>query len=288
MNREILSWKIRNSYRNARTSVKQVLIDRSGKMLLQRNADLRSKYNGKRCFVLGNGPSLNLYDLSCLKNEFVFSVNEFGRFDKIYDVNPDIYVIADSKFFELRVDNKQDQIFRKKIEFLSEINPNISVFFPLSRRQDIKRLNWDQSTDIRYFNAFSYFYKGYDENIDLTKMIPAMQNVVQYCILIALYMGFKEIYLLGTDQTNIFGNLRAYISNDISEYAFQMRKEESEWKHKQLIETSLVDTLRGYARIFEIFDELSDYCKRMGVELYNCAPETMISGIPKKDFLSLF
>ncbi len=32
-------------------------------------------YNGKRCFVIGNGPSLKNTDLSLLKDEYAFGMN---------------------------------------------------------------------------------------------------------------------------------------------------------------------------------------------------------------------
>ena len=35
----------------------------------------RDLHRGKRCFVIGNGPSLKQTDLSLLKNEFTFGLN---------------------------------------------------------------------------------------------------------------------------------------------------------------------------------------------------------------------
>ncbi len=35
----------------------------------------QNRYSGQRCFVIGNGPSLNKMDLSYLKNEITFGMN---------------------------------------------------------------------------------------------------------------------------------------------------------------------------------------------------------------------
>lgn len=38
-------------------------------------AELENRHEGERCFVIGNGPSLNLQDLSRLRREFTFALN---------------------------------------------------------------------------------------------------------------------------------------------------------------------------------------------------------------------
>jgi hypothetical protein len=40
-------------------------------------------HRGKRCFIIGNGPSLNQLDLTLLKNEYTFGMN------RIYMAFPD-------------------------------------------------------------------------------------------------------------------------------------------------------------------------------------------------------
>ncbi len=259
------------------------------KSVLLNNKMLKDSHCGERCFILGNGPSLKSYDLCCLKDEFVFAVNDFVRFPIVESVKPDAYVLADPKFFDLDVSkNEQDRIFCEKVKLLSTINNEVKMFLPIDNLKQFSTFGWENKDSIYYFAPYLYFYTNYDEVIDFSRQIPGVQNVVQYCIMLAIYMGFKEIYLLGTDQTNILGNLKAYISSDISEYAYELVGDEKKWKHKKLIEYPLVTTLKGYARIFELYDEINKYCIKRNIKLFNCAPETMIDSIPKFDFLSLF
>ena len=44
--------------------------------------ELKDKYKGKRCFIIGNGPSLTKADLEMLQNEITFATN------KIYQIFP--------------------------------------------------------------------------------------------------------------------------------------------------------------------------------------------------------
>ena len=65
----------------------------SSKLDLQK---LKNKYEGKRCFIIGNGPSLNKIDLNFLKEEFSFGVN--GIFYKTEEsgFKPTFYVVEDT------------------------------------------------------------------------------------------------------------------------------------------------------------------------------------------------
>ena len=51
---------------------------------MRRVARYRNKHAGQRCFILGNGPSLNRTDLSLLKDEVTFGTNRiYMNFDKM-------------------------------------------------------------------------------------------------------------------------------------------------------------------------------------------------------------
>lgn len=256
---------------------------------LNKNIDLKDSKKGKRCFVLGNGPSLNLYDLSCLKNEDVFCVNEFVRYPFINNICPKYYFLADPKFFDMDTSDEGDLRLINLILEYGKANTGTKLFIPVGALKNTNRYSWNQYFEIHSYYPSYQFDSEYKKNIDFCGAIPQMNAVVQYAILLAIYMGYDEIYLLGTDQTNIFGNIKAFLNEEsASDYAFNMSKSEKEWKNKKLTSYSLPFTLRGYARIFEIYDELALYCKRKGVLLYNCAPETLIQGIEKADFEQLF
>ena len=49
------------------------------KRLLRANEKLRRRHAGQRCFVIGNGPSLNRQDLAPLRNEVTFVMNAFWK-----------------------------------------------------------------------------------------------------------------------------------------------------------------------------------------------------------------
>ena len=58
---------------------------------------LRNKYKGKRCFIIGNGPSLGIHDLEKIKGEISFGTHRiYEIFDKT-SWRPDYYLAQDYK-----------------------------------------------------------------------------------------------------------------------------------------------------------------------------------------------
>lgn len=56
----------------------------------------RNAFLGERCFIIGNGPSLNEHDLSLLENEYSFGVNSFYYKTRETGFTPTFYVVEDN------------------------------------------------------------------------------------------------------------------------------------------------------------------------------------------------
>lgn len=281
--------RIRCIIRNIEAPVRFARLPNELKAEIRNNKKYENIYKGKRCFVLGNGPSLNSCRLEILTDEKVFCVNEFVRHSKIDIVKPDFYIVADPVFFKLDENNPEENELVRKFKSLAVINPELQFFVPATCKSMVERYGWSDVLKMNYFQTGYYMSDDYKRKIDFSRIVPSVQAVIQHAILLAIYMGFSEIYMLGTEQTNIFGNLKAYLNDvDISDYSFSLNESERRWKNKKLTQDSLQTTLRGYARIFEIYDQIELLCERLGVKIYNCAKETMIQKIPKMEFDSLF
>ncbi|MCM3724911.1 DUF115 domain-containing protein [Neobacillus cucumis] len=145
---------------------------------------LRNKHRGKRCFIVGNGPSLSIKDLNKLKDEITFAFNRiYYIFDKT-DWRPTYYCSEDDK-----------TIFKSKEE-INKLNIE-NKFFPVN-------FPWDYN--IHFNNAKYFIFKFGDRNVepnfseDIVKGIYWGNTVAYTAIQIAVYMGIREIYLLGVDN----------------------------------------------------------------------------------------
>src|SRR5262249_33051041 len=75
-------------------------LSQEDRRLLASNSGLRGLHSGKRCFVLGNGPSLCVEDLSPLACEITFVMNRFFDNPIVEEWQPTYYCLSDPAFFD--------------------------------------------------------------------------------------------------------------------------------------------------------------------------------------------
>lgn len=147
-----------------------------------------NRFKGKRCFIIGNGPSLNKHDLSLLKNEYTFAVNSFYYKTRETGFTPTFFVIEDSSVIK----ENQDEIvsYEAPFKFFPSIYQSLhpkkpgAYFFPLNRG---------------FYDKFSPNYAVPRFSTDVSKVAYCGQSVTYVNLQLAYYMGFTEVYLIGMD-----------------------------------------------------------------------------------------
>ena len=141
---------------------------------------LKGKYaDKKRCFIVATGPSLNREDLYSLdKNgEFTISMNRIYNIKPIW--YPDIYIVTDSVL--MREDAEKIRQYNVPLKFYSDANKppdddGVVIHCTLTNPEKKPR---------------------FSDN--LAQKVYGGGTVVFSCIQLAVYLGFKYIYLLGVD-----------------------------------------------------------------------------------------
>jgi hypothetical protein len=151
---------------------------------------LKNKHKDERCFIVATGPSLIINDLEKIGDEITISMNTICLAFKDTKWRPTYYGIQDEFVYqkmqkyieELDVDCKfiSDTILKK---FNFEILNN-QYIFPLHMLHHTMPNNKNYNTKFSA-NAPAAIYSGH--------------TITYSLIQIAVYMGFKEIYLLGAD-----------------------------------------------------------------------------------------
>jgi len=140
---------------------------------------LHNRYEGYRCIIIGNGPSLNKMDLSVLKDEYTFGLNR-------------IYLLFEKMGFET--------------SFLVTTNGLVLQQFA----EDLKGVN-----SLKLFNWLHREYCQADENTVFLCSKPGSRikgnilngyflgggTVTNLALEIAFYLGFSEVILIGVDHT---------------------------------------------------------------------------------------
>lgn len=151
---------------------------------LNRIRKFQNLYAEKRCFIIGNGPSLCVEDLNQLKNEICFGVHRIYHIFDQTDWRPSFYCAQDQKLI------KDD---------LHEIN-NIEVQHKFIAYRDYAiRDGVPKAIPVKFLvEDFYPDLPKFSEKI--TEGVYEGFTVTYMCLQLAAYMGFKEIYLLGVDH----------------------------------------------------------------------------------------
>lgn len=151
-------------------------------------ATFYNAYKGKRCFIIGNGPSLNKHDLSLLRDEYTFGVNSFYYKTRETGFTPYFYVVEDSS------------VMKENIEEIKKYDAPFK-FFPTN----YKSLHPKQPNTF-FFRMNRSFYEKSSPNYvvprfstDASDVLYCGQSVTYINLQLAYFMGFEEVYLIGMD-----------------------------------------------------------------------------------------
>ena len=177
---------------------------------------LKNMYQGKRCFVVGNGPSLTAEDLEYIKDEISFASNRIYNVFNQTSWRPNFYVC---------VDPIQLCENRKEILELKDSNKFISC------RSDLQDEKTIRINDRRVYivNPYKDYSVNFSENVE--KLVYTHSTVLYTILQIAIYMGFSEIILLGVDHKYKImtdSNNKLITDNDVKKNHFTAQKESND------------------------------------------------------------
>lgn len=170
------------------------LLDSTVRMHRSRLIGLRNQYKNHRCFIMGNGPSLNVTPLEKLQDEYVWGSNRcYLIFNKI-SWRPSFYTAVDTRVVP---DNAEE------INNLIHQNQNTLFFFPLHFRLN-KIINSDR-------NTYWYRERPIDDNnlpfghfsTEIQEYVRSVRTVTIAALQIAVFLGFNPIYLIGCDTNYV-------------------------------------------------------------------------------------
>lgn len=235
---------------------------------------LRDTYSGQRCFIIGNGPSLRPEDLDKLTGEVTFAANLIYHIYPLTNWRPTYYTSVDNDVLVAEMDN-----IKKSGDYIKFIN------------YKGKRYGRKQSDNIWYlfvngrFHIDPYRFDTIALNEDVSHHLNFTATVTVYAIELAIYMGFKEIFLLGID--NNYARRRekdGKIYNDptvTATYFFEgMKNEKGNQKHDIFIQN---------VEMFEqSYISARQFAEEHGVKIYNATRGGKLEVFERVDFDSLF
>lgn len=214
-------------------------------------------HKGKRCFIIGTGPSLRISDLETLKENSELCISMNGIYKGFHETEwrPDYYVVAD---LDATYYGKED-ILNMNVanKFVADVAWNFEDGIDGMYKWHLVR-RWEKGKLPRFSDDFSKCsYAGrtitYDGGLQL-----------------AAYMGFEEIYLLGIDCCNYNEKSTAHFFDELG----TARKEETGF-------LQVDDNLLAYMAA-------KKYSEEHGFKIYNATRGGKLEVFQRVDFDSLF
>lgn len=205
--------------------------------------------NKHRCFVIGNGPSLNAGDLDKLKGEFTFVCN---RFFNIYDGwQPTVYCCQDPTVMK----NNLQQIDAYQADF-KLLNPHLRIKGSACRDA------------ILYYVKRSPYFNGKPPYMatEFEQGLCDGYTVTFSMLQLAVLLGFKEIYLLGVDFNYVVKDGKI----DESSYPKGAAKTGG-------------GGLPNLNYNLQAYTAAAEFCQAHGIKLVNASRQTKLEAIPRAD-----
>lgn len=216
---------------------------------------LKNKHKNKRAFIIANGPSLKPRDLDLLKNEITLASNKIYLAFEQTNWRPSYYFVTDGLVYTQNY-KKIDQLRLNKF-FSSHMislkkKMKDSTYFSLSYQQPAQFKT----------NPIFGIYSG---------------STVTYVMLeFAIYMGIKEIYLIGLDFNfelpNNVSSKELICEGEMNHFHKGYRKIGEKWTKPNL-------QLQRDA-----FLKAKDYCKKNNIKIYNVSKNTKLDVFESIDF----
>lgn len=190
------------------------------------NFKLKNIHEGEKCYILGNGSSLNDFDFALIKDEIVFGCNflpyhkDFKKLALNYYFEVDnirnLYRLDKHSIpFKTIIKNKSEfkpYLNKNKYLFKYSVNPDIyfrelerrlsestHVFLNTSAHKFLKSKSLFNEHKLYFINGKGSILTNKKQVNDISKRVTFLDGSLFTMIATAIYMGFKEIILIGTD-----------------------------------------------------------------------------------------
>lgn len=231
----------------------------------KRFASIKNKYEGKRIFIVGNGPSLNQMPLYLLKDEYTMCSNRFFYMDERNNWHPTFYTAADDLVIKDIHKVINEQILQNvKYAFFPDIHPS---------NIDVKKKYIDNRENVLWIHTDKSEFSDHMPECGINK------TVVNADIQLAAWMGFKDIYIIGVDMT--FGTQKAKKKTTRNWIA---EGKDTDHFDPRYISKGKEFHNPGVEEMFEKFEECKKFFDQRGVRIFNAGYGGKLEVFPRVKF----
>jgi len=238
---------------------------------------VKGKYKGQRCFLIANGPSLNMTPLYLLKDEYTIMFNRAGLIIERLNYIPSFYMISDGLVGRNIKDEINYYVDNCKHVFVPDINKGELVKF----------------TDFVPFKENVLYM--YEEPKKFSRSLPFMNvggTVIYAAFQVLMYLGFDEVIVVGNDMNyvvaknvdvlteeknnkGLYQNIRSQKDDDPNHFDPRYFGKGKEYHQP-------TDVIVN--KIFGSLDRVAKEYKKSGIKIVNAGYNSAVKSFPKQDF----
>ena len=220
-------------------------------------SDLKNIHEGRKCFICGAGPSITFLDLSAIHDHVVIAVNAAMMLMPWEDGD-----------LEGRFWISNDTLCLRWSYFWKEVLRSVCT--------KIVRTSWREHEDkLRKFR-FRYFAPRQSQRSPLNNDGKALcfESSIPTAIDLAIFMGCKQIYLLGVDHK------MAHSKSHFWQFWPKNKWPQRSDKGKDF-NPEQPHQVRKFRENMRVYLALAELALREKVSIYNCSTTSIITAFPK-------
>ncbi|WIW71089.1 hypothetical protein [Anaerosinus gibii] len=248
--------------------------------ILKKNKVYNNVHKGQRCFILCTGPSIKEQNLKVLKNEIVFSVSDGYLCRDYADISPKYHCSVQFTY----MDEFDEQVALERLKTMEQKVTSKELFFNISERCLIEKHHLFQNKNVNYVCLEKIFEQDRKKIYSIENIIPSVKSVPIMVLMIAMYMGFKEIFLIGTEHD-------AGLVKEKYEHAFKESSNRFYSKHiskNNVLLAKKVDIVKSRAELFHQYACLNKIASYNEVKIYNATNGGILDEFERVEFDRIF
>lgn len=271
-------WRLNSDFLRASLSrgFPEVPLDRPSSVL-GANLPLKNRHLGQRAFVLCNGTSISQENLLPLRGEICFSVSNFYKHPEFSQIQPSYHFVPN--VFPPQTDEDTAKWFQEMGE------QTMGCTYLLGARQ--RKL----VSDFDLFPGAQKFFLQMDlpsdslsgmPEVDLCQPVAGVQSVTIMCLMAAMYMGFKEVYLLGVDHDALFKGRYDYFFDRQLQLL-----EDPAVDRSGVIRCTLLEQLEAMTNLWKQYYAIQSLAEKQGLKIVNLSQGSVLDIFPKSTLLKV-
>lgn len=219
-----------------------------GKCLVA-NRSWRDYKSGGEVFILANGPSLGNINAERLYGRDCITMNNFNKCAWKDEVNIVAHCIGEPR--------QSRHWGVDQLEIMNEINAD-SYWLDYSVKRDAD--NWDNNINVNYVMATLSEDIPFMNKINLCRPTLGFSTTAQMAIMVAVFMGYKNIKLLGFDHDML-------ANRNVSAHFYQ---DDQSVRVVDYTETPYIDIIKRTLTMWKRYIVLKKIASKSGVKITNC------------------